>query len=630
VPNLFRDVRTGVIIYRKQEAGLLRRISTGETSVEAAVAWKRQHEEEQRSQRSGAAGDPWLQPLAPLARRWTSELECCEDRRNMLERQITTALEMLELAIARDLRDRPAIKQRLKALELRRKTAQGAFQQPLKQFSSWLAAEDLLPEDPLSPWKRIDTSREPKRARRGFEAEEVALALAASAWFDSVRGVNRPARPIYLALLVAGPRVGAFIDLEVAAFDRTEQRLVLGDDQGNKLRGRATLDATTAAEIDRYVGDRKSGPLFLSPEGKALRQEKVLRAWRECMDLALVIDLWPEDRPKKLERAWAVARWLTRQRVPTGGGNPARLSRETRKARHDREVEIAALAEGIAPRFRERRAGVDVHAFRKTHQSWAEAQEDPIVLPAAIDKQIGHSNRGGEALQHFFQSRVGRQHYRDLGLSLFDPRRSAEAVRATLDRAEASLRTGDYRGWTGLAEAAPAEGAGGAVVIKTVIMNRSEPAVPEVEGPEVLRLPALRSLEMTGLEPVAYTLRRPDRLSPMVARGVPKRLACNGLWLARCPALTHSDPRSTGRVAPEMAPGEVRWPFAAPSVLTSIHAAAREHCALWILHLRDQAENLGVQTQLPDQQTHRLDADSLLPARDMQRVEARRRSIPLG
>jgi len=74
------------------------------------------------------------------------------------------------------------------------------------------------------------------------------------------------------------------------------------------------------------------------------------------------------------------------------------------------------------------------------------------VLPAAIDKQLGHSNRGADALAGFFASRIGRIHYRDLNASIFNARRSAEAVRAILDaarvelsRCAAAARSGDRR-----------------------------------------------------------------------------------------------------------------------------------------------------------------------------------------
>lgn len=498
VPNLYRDA-SGTIFYRKMVKGELVRISTGTRSVEEAATWKRERE----GQRLGGGVDPWKQPLAPLKKRWLGELACGQERRDMLERQIDTATELLSLDLTGDLRDRPAIKQRLRALGMKKKTEAAAVQAPLKQFSAWLAAEDVLPADPLVAWKRLDTSREPKRPRRGTETDEFALALAAGAWFDLVRGSARATRPIFVTLLVAAPRVGAFVALDVDGLDHQERRLLLGADEGNKLKGTATLDEATYAEVVAYVERRKAGPLFLSPEGERLRQEKLLRAWRERMDLALVIDLWPAEVPKVIEDAWAVARYLTRGRAPTPGGNPKRLTDDTRRARRVREQRIAGIAETIAERFKARRVGIDVHAFRMTHQSWAEAQEDPVVLPAAIDKQLGHSNKGGAALEAFFASRIGRSHYRDLNLASFDARRSAEAVRRALDRAVVALQASDYRGWEGLSEAARRQG----VVSECVSSSGAIEAAPEGEGPEASQLPALRSMEMTGLEPVAYTLR---------------------------------------------------------------------------------------------------------------------------
>lgn len=87
--------------------------------------------------------------------------------------------------------------------------------------------------------------------------------------------------------------------------------------------------------------------------------------------------------------------------------------------------------------------GIDVHAFRKTHQTWAEAQGVPAVL---IDKQLGHAVAGGSQLDVFravramTASRVGRKHYLDMGSKLLDPTPSAEAVRGLLDEAVAALK----------------------------------------------------------------------------------------------------------------------------------------------------------------------------------------------
>jgi hypothetical protein len=493
VPNLYRDPRTGIIYYRRQKSGAQERLSTGETSVEAAVAWKKRHEEGEET------GDSWQQPLLPLAERWIADLDCCPDRRSLLDRQIRHALEALELEVTGDLRDRAAIKTRVRALEPRNKTQFSKFQAPLKQFSAWLA-EDHIPRDPLAAWRRIDTSKEEKRPRRACEPVEVALALAVSAWLDEVRSRKPPTRAIFLALLTTAPRVGALEELTVADFDRTEKRLVLGDDVANKQRGRAELDDATFEDISAYVGDRKKGALFLSQEGEAIAQKKLLAAWRECMDIGLVVDLWPAERVKKLQLAWEVARYLGRGKVPNKGGNPRHLDEKTLGKRREHEAEVAAIGEQLREPFMRRRRGVDVHGFRTTHQSWADARG---VLPAATDAQLGHANKSAEVVETFLASRVGRTHYLDRSLSLFRPRDSAAAVRATLDEAEAALHKDGYRGWDELLARAPKP----RPVSKTVSTGVAAAGTPEREGPEPSQAPALSTLEVTGLEPVASTLR---------------------------------------------------------------------------------------------------------------------------
>jgi hypothetical protein len=86
--------------------------------------------------------------------------------------------------------------------------------------------------------------------------------------------------------------------------------------------------------------------------------------------------------------------------------------------------------------------GVDVHAFRKTHQTWAEAQGIPAVL---IDKQLGHSV-GSKGLDVFkavraLSSRVSHRAEALPGSRVEAPRPdpSAEAVRSLLDAAVAEL-----------------------------------------------------------------------------------------------------------------------------------------------------------------------------------------------
>lgn len=118
----------------------------------------------------------------------------------------------------------------------------------------------------------------------------------------------------------------------------------------------------------------------------------------------------------------------------------SRLTSTTRDRLATDRRRILELIERVRTDWQARMEGVDVHAFRKTHQTWAEAEGVPAVL---IDKQLGHSMAGGSHLEVFRAvraSRVGRKHYLDLGSQLLDPTPAAEAVRALLDDALAELQ----------------------------------------------------------------------------------------------------------------------------------------------------------------------------------------------
>ena len=56
-----------------------------------------------------------------------------------------------------------------------------------------------------------------------------------------------------------------------------------------------------------------------------------------------------------------------------------------------------------------------------------------------VDRQLGHSSPAGESALQAAWSTVGRSRYTDMGFLTADARRSAEAVRGVLDRAEVEL-----------------------------------------------------------------------------------------------------------------------------------------------------------------------------------------------
>jgi integrase len=231
---------------------------------------------------------------------------------------------------------------------------------------------------------------------------------------------------------------------------------------GRREIGAASLDGKTLAEIVEYVGDRAEGPLFLSPEGGRIDTRNSIRRWRMCVSLAMVDMEWPDsdNEPRDLKTEYLVHHALTAGKTtgkvsvamggPLSGPNaPGRKKRESRAALAAR---IRLLADTIRPARGERMRGIDQHCLRMTHRTWALAAGVPEIL---IDRQLGHASPAGDAALHAAWSAVGRAHYTDMGFLTLDARRSAEAVREALDRAEEALRDVALRRGTALA-AAPA------------------------------------------------------------------------------------------------------------------------------------------------------------------------------
>jgi len=384
----------------------------------------------------------WVEPWLAWQRGAISDKTLAQKRA-----QVRRALAALGLETAADLADLARLEDGLDALaaagrdpgHLRR-----CYQLPLKQLTAWLARNRRhLPADPLAAWAPYGRPRgeAPPRRRRSLSPAEAARALLALERLDALHGRRHPQGPLFLALLVSGAREGAVLALDAPDLDAAGARLDLGPGRGRKGRGHAALDARTLADLARYRGDRRAGPLFLSPTGRRPTKERVLQAWREAVGLGLTDALWPADAPPVLRLAHLVNRALLqgRARVSRGGRRLRPGTRRRQAALRDR---VEALAARLRDPWAAGLAGVDVHALRATHRTWAEARG---VAPALIDKQLGHGAAPVDAAEALVRqlargSRTGARHYRDLTSSLFDPARSAEAVREALEAARADLR----------------------------------------------------------------------------------------------------------------------------------------------------------------------------------------------
>lgn len=452
--RLVRDPRTGMYHYRYTDraTGRRRKKTTGKTTLEEARRVARQLERDRLAGRPNL--DRWKKELEPLAEKWL-EHEATKDRAP-LDKTIETkrtrimrALRVLRLRTTGDLRAVARIDDRARRYgrkhgwlnsRLRR-----CIQEPLQQFSRWLAGNHRhLRRDPLSDWEPMGARNAITKIRRSFAPDLVARGLIALDALDVIQRRKFPLRPVFEALFVTAPRSGVMLSRRVEDFVRDGRRIDMGKSVRNKRRGAGALDATTAAIVERYVGDRKTGLLFLSPTGAPLSLEKFLDYWREAVGLGTVSALWPSDAPRSLQLAYLVNLALRSGRVRVSrGGNPKLVSPETVLLRLDAERRVAAIVECIREKWQEEMALVDVHSVRKTHRTWAKKLKR--VPATCIDAQLGHetwSSENATALERAARgSETGERYYTDQDLDLLyeNPWRSANAVREVLDEALARV-----------------------------------------------------------------------------------------------------------------------------------------------------------------------------------------------
>src|SRR5579872_6199515 len=436
--NLWRDPRTGIYVWRRTDEARGRRFrrSTGSTSLEIALKQAREFEDEYQRQAAGLVTyDCWRKELKPLVEEWITVQapDVLAESLKQKKARILRAIDELGLKTAADLDHVARLHDQLLALERRgtpRITLRRCYQDPLRQFAAWLAENNRhLDRNPLVNWKplRLKIDRSENKVRRAFLPDEVARAFLATERLDAIHHRKNSQKPIFLALLITTPRVEALMTRDLEHFDRERARINYGKPVGKKRKGVGALDPATFADLKAAIGERKEGPLLLSPDGARSNQFRVLDMWREAFGLGLVDELWPSEEPRSLEVAHFVNLALRTHRVSVSkGGSPKRLRERTVVRRSELETRVLRIVAKIEKEWNRRMGGVDVHAFRMTHRTWAEAQGVPAVL---IDLQLGHQDAGAEGAIKLMSlvagSATGRRHYLDVKNALFDPSRSA-------------------------------------------------------------------------------------------------------------------------------------------------------------------------------------------------------------
>lgn len=443
--GLYRDTRTGVLWWRRTDptTGKRDKRSTETKLLEFALKKAQDFDDELERKAAGIKTyDAWTNPLAPLIAEWF------EDQRRQdkppqerwlrqKQRIVERALRELKLTTAADLTNVGQIDSKLKAFRKPDATLRRRYQDPLKQFSAWLAENGrYLDRDPLSVWKTI--SYESERIHRAFGPEEIARALVACEWLDTIHHRVVSLRVVFEVLLVAAPRLEALATRDVGHYLRDRRQIDFGEGHGKKLRGQGKLDDTTAKNLEAALGSRKEGPLLQSPRGGRLDKRNMLRWWREAFGLGLVWELWPADKGWDVDAAHLVNQTLLSKsgeaRIPQFG-NPDLVSSKTRRARRRLGERVQQLADALRPAWEERMQRVTIHSFRHTHQTWARAANvDQVLVNLQVGWKASARSDDFESLR-LMASTTGLARYLDARSKLLDARRSAEAVRELLDEA---------------------------------------------------------------------------------------------------------------------------------------------------------------------------------------------------
>ncbi len=419
------DPRTGFYIWRRHDprTGKRRTRSTRTANLRVATRKAREFDDELEADLLGRRrpADVWRLEVAPLIEKHVAELDWSDSSKRQRKSELDRACARLGIILVGHL-DAATLNEKLLAAidagELPRMTARRNVQVPLKKFSAWLAENGrFLEHAPLGNWKLIRA--EVTLRRRALLPELAARAFLAVELLDEFHR-REPLAVVYRVLLVGAPRAGALISRDVAHLDRKRSRIDLGAGSGRKLRGACALDPRTLRDVARYLGRRRSGPLFLSPKGKRLTAKRLLADWREAVGLAVVDDLWDATREARdFELEWLVAYYLRSDRAIAARGGRTPTKAKTKRRQDERLERIVAIGDELRESYDAAMEGVDVHALRMTHETWARVAG---VNPVTIDEQLGHVGRG-----------TGRRHYTDAAVALFNPEDSAAAVRARLE-----------------------------------------------------------------------------------------------------------------------------------------------------------------------------------------------------
>lgn len=153
----------------------------------------------------------------------------------------------------------------------------------LRIFYHYLAGERLIAQDPA---EHLRLPRQYTHSTGTYlTAEEAARFL------DTARGMGRQEYALAALLLLAGPRVGEAVGLDIEDWDQQAQT-VRYHRKGHYSQKVRVAD-TVAAALAAHLGRRRHGPIFRGPKGGRMSSDRARDIVRECGALIGVLNVTP-------------------------------------------------------------------------------------------------------------------------------------------------------------------------------------------------------------------------------------------------------------------------------------------------------------------------------------------------
>lgn len=154
---------------------------------------------------------------------------------------------------------------------VKKATSTNCLRTSLKGFFSYLHQAGYIAQDPTRLTRRAICGTPPPRALSKAEKDRLLDALLQGEGFEAERD-----HALFHLMLATGIRLGSAVSLDVEDVDLDSGTLQIREAKGNRSE-RVFLGKRIREHLRRYIGDRRSGPLFTGHSGERLSSRHVQR-----------------------------------------------------------------------------------------------------------------------------------------------------------------------------------------------------------------------------------------------------------------------------------------------------------------------------------------------------------------